>query len=54
MIEAVKCHRIKSGDQHPHTFESLNNLIALYKAWDKPEKVKEWRAKLSETEALEE
>jgi hypothetical protein len=51
MIEAVKCHRIKSGDQHPHTFESLNNLIALYKAWNKPEEAQKWRAKLPQTGA---
>jgi hypothetical protein len=24
----------------------MNNLIALYEAWNKPEKAKEWRAKL--------
>jgi hypothetical protein len=27
------------------------NLIALYEAWNKPEKANEWRAKLSQTEA---
>jgi len=31
-----------------------NNLIALYKAWNKPEKAKEWKAKLPQTEAVEE
>jgi len=30
------------------------NLIALYEAWNKPEKAQEWRAKLSKTEAVEE
>jgi hypothetical protein len=29
-------------------------LIQLYEAWNKPEKANEWRAKLSQTEALEE
>jgi hypothetical protein len=29
----------------------LNNLIALYKVWNKPEKAEEWRAKLPQTEA---
>jgi len=28
------------------SIESLNNLIALYEAWNKPEKAKEWREKL--------
>ena len=39
------------GDNHPHTLESLNNLIKLYEAWGKPEKAEEWRAKLPQTEA---
>jgi hypothetical protein len=34
--------------------ELLNNLIALYEAWNKPEKAKEWQAKLPETEAVDE
>jgi len=29
----------------------LNNLIELYEAWNKPEKAKQWRAKLPQTEA---
>ena len=31
----------------------MNNLIELYETWDKPEKAEEWRAKLPETEAIE-
>ena len=38
----------------PHKSESWNNLIALYKAWNKPEEAKEWRAKLPQKEAVEE
>jgi hypothetical protein len=30
----------------------LNNLIALYEAWGKPEKAQEWRAKLPKAEAV--
>jgi hypothetical protein len=30
------------------------NLIKLYEAWNKPEKAKEWRAKLAKKEAVEE
>jgi len=45
---------LKLGDTHPHTIESLNNLIDLYEAWGKPEKAKEWRAKLPQTEAVNE
>jgi hypothetical protein len=29
-------------------------LIALYEAWGKPEKAEEWRAKLPQTEAVNE
>jgi hypothetical protein len=34
--------------------ELWNNLIDLYEAWNKLEKVNEWRAKLSKTEAMDE
>jgi len=34
--------------------ESWNNLIELYEAWSKPEKAEEQRAKLPQTEAVEE
>ena len=30
-----------------------NLLIEFYKVWDKPEKAEEWRAKLPETETVE-
>ncbi|MBL7189542.1 MAG: serine/threonine protein kinase [Phycisphaerae bacterium] len=53
LLEAVKGRRLKLGDQHPHTQESVKTLIELYGAWDKPEKVKEWRAKLPQTEVVE-
>ena len=46
--------RLKLGDAHPHTFESINNLINLYEAWNKPEKAEEWLAKLEQIEDFEE
>jgi serine/threonine protein kinase/TolA-binding protein len=46
LLEVVKGRRVKLGDTHPHTKESLNNLIDIYEVWNKPEKAKEWRAKL--------
>jgi non-specific serine/threonine protein kinase/serine/threonine-protein kinase len=46
MLEALEGRRLKLGDQHPHTLESWNNLIELYEAWGKPEKAKEWQAKI--------
>jgi len=53
LLEAVTGRRLKLGDEHPHTLESLNNLIELYEAWGKPEKANEWRAKLPKEEAAE-
>ena len=40
------------GPQHLHTIESLNNLIALYESWKKPDEAKKWQAKLPKTEAV--
>jgi hypothetical protein len=37
-----------------HTLESPNNSIALYDAWNKPEKAEQWRAKLLQMEAVKE
>jgi hypothetical protein len=39
------------GDTYPHTQQSLNNLINLYEAWNKPKEAQKWRAKLPKTEA---
>jgi len=52
LLEAVKGRRLKLGDTHPHTQESLNNLIDLYKAWNKPEQAEQWRVKLPQMEAV--
>ena len=41
------------GDTHPHTLESLNSLIQLYEALNKPEKAKECQAKLTQIEDFE-
>jgi serine/threonine protein kinase/tetratricopeptide (TPR) repeat protein len=54
LLEAHEGRRLKLGDTHPHTLESINNLIALYEAWNKPEKAKDWRTKLPKTEAVTE
>lgn len=54
LLEAIEGRRIKLGDTHPHTLESWNNLIELYKDWNKPEKAKDWRTKLSKTEVMDE
>jgi serine/threonine protein kinase/lipopolysaccharide biosynthesis regulator YciM len=54
LIEAVEGRRLKLGNTHPHTLESWKNLIELYEAWGKPEKAKEWQAKLPQTETVDE
>ena len=46
----MECKCLKLGDTHPHTLESMNNLIELYKAWNKSEKANEWREKLPQME----
>jgi hypothetical protein len=50
LVEALEGRRLKLGDTHPHTLESWNNLIVLYKAWNKSGKADEWRAKLKQIE----
>jgi hypothetical protein len=52
---------LESGRQNVFTLlyresrdDSNTTLIALYKAWNKPEEAEKWRAKLPQTEAVEE
>jgi tetratricopeptide (TPR) repeat protein len=54
LLEALEGRRLKLGDEHPRTLESWNHLIELYEAWNKPEKVNQWRTKLLQTEAKDE
>jgi hypothetical protein len=54
LLAAVDSYRLKLGDKQPRTLQSLNNLVALYETWGKPEKAEQWRAKLPQTEAVKE
>ena len=45
-LEAIEGRRLKLSYTHPHTQESLKNLIELYEAWNKPEEAEKWRLKL--------
>jgi hypothetical protein len=54
LIRVLEGQRLKLGHTHPHTIESLNSLIDLYEAWNKPEKANEWRTKLAQIEDFEE
>jgi len=53
-LQSVDGLRLKLGDTHPHTLESWHNLIELYKAWNKPEKAEQWRAKLTQKKSARE
>jgi hypothetical protein len=44
----------ESDPQDPKAGEVMQLLIQLYEAWNKPEKAKEWQAKLPQTEAGDE
>jgi hypothetical protein len=48
LLEAINSRRLKLGDTHPHTQESIKTLIELYEACNKPEEAKKWRAKLQQ------
>jgi len=37
------------GEKEDVSQKSLNRIISLYQAWDKPEKVKEYQALLQDT-----
>jgi serine/threonine protein kinase len=49
LLEAYKGRASKLGPEHPMALKSLNNLVDLYEAWNKPERAKQWRAKLPES-----
>jgi len=53
LLKAQETARRVFGNDHEITNASMNNLIKLYEAWDKPEKAEQWRAKLPQTEASE-
>ena len=53
LIKTHDSRRRVLGETHPDVLDSINGLIELYQAWGKPEKADEWRAKLSQTEAVE-
>ncbi len=54
LLRATWGRRLTLGDEHPDTLETWNSLVELYEAWGKPDKAEEWRAKLPQTDAVEE
>ena len=53
-LEAINGRRLKLGETHPHTQESIRNLTGLYEAWNKPKEAEKWRARLGQSGAVEE
>ena len=54
LFKAEETARRVLGNDHEVTNTSVNNLITLYEAWNKPEEANQWRAKLEQIEDLEE
>jgi tetratricopeptide (TPR) repeat protein len=54
LLDAFKLSDRVLGHPDQVTIESIQKIIELYKAWGKPEKAEEWRAKLPQTEAVDE
>ena len=53
LVKVAEANRHRLGEEHRYTLESINELIELYEAWGKPEKAKEWRAKLPRKKGTE-
>jgi serine/threonine protein kinase len=46
LIRALEFSRRVLGEEHPETRACLEHFVRFYEAWGKPEKAKEWQAKL--------
>ncbi len=53
-VESYPIFKAKFGEENNYTRKSLEFIIGLYKAWDKPEKVAEYEAFLPDTIAIPE
>ena len=53
LLEAFHGRETKLGPEHPHTVESLKQLVTLYESWNKPDEAARWRANLVPTKAAE-
>jgi len=54
LLEAFHGRQAKLGPEHPHTVDSLKQLVTLHESWPKPEEAAKWRAKLTEAKAAKE
>jgi len=48
LLQAFHVRQTKIGPEHPHTVESLNESVRLYKSWGNPGQAVQYRARLSE------
>jgi hypothetical protein len=46
LLEVFHGREDRLGPGHPHTVETVNQLISLYESLNKPDEAEEWRAKL--------
>jgi len=53
LLEAYELSHRVIGPHDQNTIESIRKIVELYEAWNKPEKAKEWRAKLEQIEDFE-
>ena len=37
---------------HPHTLDSLRELVRLYESWERPDEAAKWQAKLLQKEVV--
>jgi tetratricopeptide (TPR) repeat protein len=54
LLSALELSIDASEPRDPLTVEVMQLLIQLYESWNKPEKAKEWRAKLAQTDIADE
>jgi len=54
LLEAFHGRETKLGPEHPHTIESLNQLVNLRKSWPTPDEAAKWRTKLGEMTEISE
>ena len=52
--EALEGFRCVLDDAHPYTLITINALIRLYDAWDKPKEAQKYRDMLPEEDAVTE
>jgi eukaryotic-like serine/threonine-protein kinase len=50
LLEAFGGRQTKLGPDHPHTLDSLRELVHLYESWDKPQEAAQWHTTRLDTD----